>query len=81
MTRVAPALIVVLAGNFALVYLTVRLNTWYRGFYDALQNYDRRHLPADIGAGITVGVVALSVAFGVAADAWPTHSARHCGNR
>ncbi|MDS4070063.1 MAG: ABC transporter ATP-binding protein/permease [Candidatus Competibacter sp.] len=33
-------LIVVLSGNFALVYLTVRLNTWYREFYDALQNYD-----------------------------------------
>ncbi|MDG4562432.1 MAG: SbmA/BacA-like family transporter [Candidatus Competibacter sp.] len=33
-------LVVVLSGNFALVYLTVRLNTWYREFYDALQNYD-----------------------------------------
>ncbi len=33
-------LVVVLSGNFALVYITVRLNTWYRDFYDALQNYD-----------------------------------------
>lgn len=33
-------LIIVLSGNFTLVYLTVRLNTWYREFYDALQNYN-----------------------------------------
>lgn len=33
-------LLVVLSGNFALVYMSVRFNTWYREFYDALQNYD-----------------------------------------
>lgn len=33
-------LIIVLSGNFTLVYLTVRLNTWYREFYDALQTYN-----------------------------------------
>lgn len=43
-------LIVVLAGNFALVYLTVRLNTWYRGFYDALQNYDAPAFWAALGS-------------------------------
>jgi SulP family sulfate permease len=40
---------------------------------DALQNYDRRHLPADIGAGITVGIVALplAMAFAIASGVKP----------
>jgi SulP family sulfate permease len=40
---------------------------------DALQNYDRRHLPADIGAGITVGIVALplAMAFAIASGVNP----------
>ena len=48
-------LIIVLAGNFTIVYLTVRLNSWYRGFYDALQNYDAPAFWAALG---TFGILA-----------------------
>lgn len=33
-------LAVVIALNFASVYLLVRINTWYNDFYNALQNYE-----------------------------------------
>lgn len=40
---------------------------------DALANYDRRHLGADIGAGLTVGIVALplAMAFAIASGVKP----------
>ena len=31
---------VVIAMNFAMVYLLVQLNDWYNTFYNALQNYE-----------------------------------------
>ncbi len=33
-------LAVVIAMNFAIVYLLVKINEWYKVFYDALQNYE-----------------------------------------
>ncbi len=42
-------LIVVLAGNFSLVYMNVLLNAWQRGFYDSLQNYDEAAFWSSLG--------------------------------
>ena len=36
-------LAVVIALNFAMVYLLVQLNEWYKIFYDALQNYEEEN--------------------------------------
>lgn len=40
---------VVIAMNFAMVYLLVQLNDWYKVFYDALQNYEEENFWPLIG--------------------------------
>ncbi len=50
-----------------------RLHPFRPRLLDALSGYDRRQLPADIGAGITVGIVALplAMAFAIASGVKP----------
>ena len=67
-------LVVVLSGNFALVYLTVRLNTWYREFYDALQNYDAAAFWAALA---TFGILATAYITIAGARWYPAHVVAH----
>ncbi|HLL10646.1 MAG TPA: SulP family inorganic anion transporter, partial [Rubrivivax sp.] len=50
-----------------------RLHRFRPRLLDALQGYDRRRFMADVGAGITVGIVALplALAFGIASGVKP----------
>ena len=47
--RARGVLAVVIAMNFAMVYLLVQLNTWYKVFYDALQNYEAENFLPLVG--------------------------------
>ena len=55
-------LAIVLSGNFTLVYITVRLNTWYREFYDALQNYDANAFWTALGTFSILTTVFIAIA-------------------
>ncbi|WP_309625043.1 SulP family inorganic anion transporter, partial [Methylibium sp.] len=50
-----------------------RLHPFRPRLFDALRGYDRQRLVADIGAGLTVGVVALplAMAFAIASGVKP----------
>jgi SulP family sulfate permease len=53
--------------------LAPRLHVFRPRLLDTLRSYDRRHFAADLGAGFTVGVVALplAMAFGIASGVKP----------
>ena len=56
-------LAVVIAMNFAMVYLLVQLNSWYNDFYNALQNYEAERFWPLIGqfAGIAFLYIIIAV--------------------
>ena len=56
-------LAVVIAMNFAMVYLLVKINEWYKVFYDALQNYEAESFWSLIGqfAGIAFAYIIIAV--------------------
>ena len=56
-------LAVVIAMNFAMVYLLVQINEWYKVFYDALQNYEAESFWPLIGqfTGIAFAYIIIAV--------------------
>ncbi len=56
-------LAVVIAMNFAMVYLLVQINDWYKVFYDALQNYEAESFWPLIGqfTGIAFAYIIIAV--------------------
>ena len=62
-----------MAGRHARVARTLNLHRFHPRVLDALAGYDRQRAFADIGAGITVGIVALplAMAFAIASGLKP----------
>ena len=50
-------LAIVIALNFATVYLLVQINTWYNDFYNALQGYDQEQFLPLIGKFTTLAFI------------------------
>ncbi|MBO4779070.1 MAG: ABC transporter ATP-binding protein/permease, partial [Selenomonadaceae bacterium] len=50
-------LAVVIAMNFAMVYLLVQLNNWYRIFWDAMQNYEEANFWPLIGQFMAIAFI------------------------
>ena len=55
-------LAVVIALNFAMVYLLVKLNEWYNVFYNALQNYEEENFWPLIGQFSAIAFVYIIIA-------------------
>lgn len=55
-------LAVVIAMNFAMVYLLVQINEWYKVFYDALQNYESESFWPLIGQFTGIAFVYIIIA-------------------
>ena len=55
-------LAVVIAMNFAMVYLLVQLNEWYKIFWDALQNYEEENFWPLIGRFSAIAFTYITIA-------------------
>ena len=55
-------LAIVIALNFATVYLLVQINTWYNDFYNALQAYDQEQFLPLIGKFTTLAFIYIIIA-------------------
>lgn len=55
-------LAVVIAMNFAMVYLLVQLNEWYKIFWDALQNYEEENFWPLIGRFTGLAFIYITIA-------------------
>ncbi|MCR5833410.1 MAG: ABC transporter ATP-binding protein/permease [Selenomonadaceae bacterium] len=52
----------VIIMNFAMVYLLVQINTWYKVFYDALQNYEAENFWPLIGQFTVIAFIYIIIA-------------------
>ena len=60
--RARGLLAVVIAMNFAMVYLLVQINSWYQIFYDALQNYEAEKFWPLVGQFSAIAFVYIVIA-------------------